>query len=38
MLLAIHIAAGGLAIVLGGAALIAAKGRTMHRRSGVLGG
>jgi uncharacterized membrane protein len=36
MLLAIHIAAGGLAIVLGALALLAAKGGTFHRRSGLL--
>ena len=36
MLLAIHIAAGGLAIVLGAVALIAKKGGTIHRRSGLL--
>jgi hypothetical protein len=36
MLLAIHIAAGGLAIVLGAAALLARKGGTIHRRSGLL--
>jgi uncharacterized membrane protein len=36
MLLPIHIAAGGLAIVLGAAALVARKGGTIHRRSGVL--
>src|SRR5437868_2678607 len=34
MLLPIHIAAGGLAIVLGGIALSAPKGGTIHRRSG----
>ena len=36
MLLSIHIAAGGLAIVLGAVALIAKKGGTMHRRGGRL--
>jgi uncharacterized membrane protein len=36
MLLPIHIAAGGLAIVLGAAALLARKGGTIHRRSGLL--
>ena len=36
MLLPIHIAAGGLAIVLGGVALLAKKGGTLHRRSGLL--
>jgi hypothetical protein len=36
MLLPIHIAAGGLAIVLGGVALLASKGGTLHRRSGLL--
>jgi uncharacterized membrane protein len=36
MLLPIHIAAGGLAIVLGAAALVARKGGTIHRRSGLL--
>ena len=36
MLLSIHIAAGGLAIVLGGVALSAKKGGTIHRRSGLL--
>jgi hypothetical protein len=36
MLLPIHIAAGGLAIVLRAIALIAKKGRTIHRRSGLL--
>ena len=36
MLLPIHIAAGALAIVLGAAALIAKKGGTIHRRSGLL--
>jgi uncharacterized membrane protein len=35
-LLAIHIAAGGLAIILGGVALLASKGRTLHRRVGLL--
>lgn len=36
MLLPIHVAAGGLAIVLGAAALLASKGGTIHRRSGLL--
>jgi uncharacterized membrane protein len=36
MLLPIHIAAGGLAIILGAAALVARKGGTIHRRSGLL--
>ena len=36
MLLPIHIAAGALAIVLGTVALIAKKGGTIHRRSGML--
>jgi uncharacterized membrane protein len=36
MLLSIHILAGGLAIVLGATALLAAKGATLHRRSGLL--
>jgi uncharacterized membrane protein len=36
MLLPIHIAAGGLAIVLGAVALVAKKGGSIHRRSGVL--
>ena len=36
MLLPIHIAAGGLAIVLGAVALLARKGGTIHRRSGLL--
>jgi len=36
MLLSIHIAAGGLAIVLGAMALLAKKGGTIHRRSGLL--
>ncbi|HET7434118.1 MAG TPA: hypothetical protein VFN10_05325 [Thermoanaerobaculia bacterium] len=36
MLLPIHIAAGGLAIILGAVALIAKKGGTIHRRSGLL--
>ena len=37
MLLPIHIAAGGLAIVLGAVALSVKKGGTLHRRSGLLG-
>ncbi len=36
MLLPIHIAAGGLAIVLGAVALLAKKGGTLHRRGGML--
>src|SRR3982751_1631271 len=36
LLLPIHIVAGGLAIVLGAAALLAAKGATLHRTSGLL--
>jgi uncharacterized membrane protein len=36
VLLPIHIAAGGLAIVLGAVALIVKKGGTIHRRSGML--
>src|SRR3954447_19233406 len=36
MLLAIHIAAGGTAIVLGAVALIAKKGGIVHRRAGLL--
>jgi uncharacterized membrane protein len=36
MLLAIHIAAGGLAIVLGAVALSVKKGGTIHRRSGLV--
>jgi len=36
MLLPIHIAAGGIAIVLGTVALVAKKGGTLHRRSGLL--
>jgi uncharacterized membrane protein len=36
MLLPIHIAAGGLALVLGALALMARKGGRLHRRSGVL--
>lgn len=36
MLLPMHIAAGGLAIVFGAMALIAKKGGTIHRRSGLL--
>lgn len=36
MLLPIHIAAGGLAIVLGAVALLVKKGGTLHRRSGLL--
>ena len=36
MLLPIHVAAGGLAIVLGAVALLVKKGGTIHRRSGPL--
>ena len=36
MLLSIHIAAGGLAIVVGAVALLVKKGGTTHRRSGLL--
>jgi hypothetical protein len=36
MLLPIHVAAGGLAIALGAAALVAKKGGTIHRRTGLL--
>jgi uncharacterized membrane protein len=36
MLLPIHIIAGGLAIILGAVALLASKGATLHRRSGLL--
>ena len=36
VLLPIHIVAGGLAIVLGGVALLAAKGAPLHRKSGIL--
>ena len=36
MLLPIHIAAGGLAIILGAIALVAKKGGTIHRKSGLL--
>jgi hypothetical protein len=36
MLLPIHVAAGGLAIVLGAIALLVKKGGTVHRRSGLL--
>src|SRR5436190_21107600 len=36
MLLYIHIAAGGLAIILGAVALLVKKGGTIHRRSGLL--
>lgn len=35
-LLPVHIAAGGLAIILGGVALAASKGATLHKRSGLL--
>lgn len=36
LLLRIHVAAGGLALVLGAVALVAKKGGTLHRRSGLL--
>lgn len=36
MLLPVHIIGGGLAIVLGGVALLASKGGTLHRKSGLL--
>ena len=36
MLLPIHVAAGGLALILGAVALLVKKGGTMHRRSGLL--
>jgi hypothetical protein len=36
MLLPIHIVAGGLAVVLGAVALLASKGATLHRKSGLL--
>lgn len=36
MLLPIHVVAGGLAIILGAVALLATKGATLHRRSGLL--
>ncbi len=36
VLLPLHVVAGGLAILLGGLALLAAKGRWLHRRSGLL--
>ena len=36
VLLPVHIVAGGLAIVLGGVALLAAKGAALHRKSGLL--
>jgi hypothetical protein len=36
MLLPIHVVAGGLAIILGGTALIASKGGGLHRKSGLL--
>jgi uncharacterized membrane protein len=36
MMLIVHIAAGGLSLVLGAVALSAAKGGTLHRRSGML--
>ena len=36
MLLPIHVVAGGLAMVLGAIALLAPKGATLHRKSGLL--
>jgi hypothetical protein len=36
MLLSIHVAAGGLALILGAVSLIVNKGGTIHRRSGLL--
>lgn len=36
MLLPIHVAAGGLAVLLGAVALLVKKGSTLHRRSGLL--
>jgi hypothetical protein len=36
MLLPVHVVAGGLAIILGGTALVASKGSWLHRRSGLL--
>lgn len=36
LVLPIHVAAGGLALVLGAVALLAKKGGTIHRRSGLL--
>jgi uncharacterized membrane protein len=36
LVLAIHVAAGGLALVLGAVALSVKKGGTLHRRSGLL--
>lgn len=36
VLLPTHIVAGGLAIILGAMALLASKGATLHRRSGLL--
>jgi hypothetical protein len=36
VLLSVHIVAGGLAIIFGGVALVASKGATLHRRSGLL--
>jgi uncharacterized membrane protein len=36
VLLPIHVAAGGLALVLGAVALSAKKGGTLHRRGGLL--
>src|SRR5437867_10111714 len=36
VLLPVHVVAGGLAIILGGVALVAAKGATLHRKSGIL--
>ncbi len=36
LVLSIHVAAGGLALVLGAVALLVKKGGTIHRRSGLL--
>jgi uncharacterized membrane protein len=36
VLLPVHIVAGGAAIILGGVALLAAKGATLHRKAGIL--
>src|SRR5271156_1833761 len=36
MLSPVHIVAGGMAIIFGGVALMASKGATLHRRSGLL--
>lgn len=36
LVLPIHVAAGGIALVLGAVALLVKKGGTLHRRSGLL--